>query len=187
VAHELKRSGGLPVAELAARMGMSYMGVKAQCLALEKSGHAVSRSTHNGTGRPLLCYRLTDIGHGLFNSCDNRMAASLLDSARTLFGPNAAEKLLYLHFQKLAAGYVEKIPSEAPAGEKLAALAKIRESEGTMASVEGGALIESHSPLARIFDLCPAAAGMEEAAVSKALGRKVTRVVEPAGGRVRFE
>jgi predicted ArsR family transcriptional regulator len=186
VAGELKRSGGLPVGELAERMGMSYMGVKAHCLALEKSGHAVSRSTHNGTGRPFLCYRLTELGHGLFDRGESRLAASLLDSARVLFGPAAADKLLFHHFQKLAAAYAEKIPASATDEEKLAALARIRESEGTMPSVGDGALVEAHSPLARIFASHPAAVAMEEAALSKALGRKVTRTAEPGGGRVRF-
>ena len=43
VADVIKRSGGLPVGEIATRLGMSYMGVKAQCLALDKSGQYSDR------------------------------------------------------------------------------------------------------------------------------------------------
>ena len=38
VLNELKRTEGLCVADLAARLGMSYMGIKGVCLDLEKRG-----------------------------------------------------------------------------------------------------------------------------------------------------
>ena len=182
---ELKRSDGLPVGKLAEILGMSYMGVKAQCLALEKSGHVVSRSTHCGTGRPHLIYRLSGRGQDLFQRDDQRFALSLLKEAQTLFGPAAAEKLLYLHFQRRAAAYAAKIPSAGSWDEKLAALAEAREAEGCMPRIEGEILVESHCPLAGIFEAYPAAAGMEEAAISKVLGLPVERRRD--GDQIRFE
>jgi len=184
VAKELKRSDGMSVGELAERLGMSYMGVKAQCLALEKSGRAVSRSTHRGAGRPHLIYRLSGRGQELFQSGDQRFALSLLREAQALFGPTAAEKLLYLHFQRQAAAY-EKIPPSGTWEEKLAALAEIREGEGAMPRIEGDALVESHSPLAAIFEAYPAAAAMEDAMIAKAVGLQIRRRRD--GDQIRME
>ena len=189
VADALKRSGGLPVSEIAARLGMSYMGIKAQCLTLEKSGHITARNQHHGSGRPQLVYRLTAKGQRLFQNDDHRLAVSLLHEARTLFGAAAAEKLLFLHFQNQAAGYLEKIPVKASPEDRLAALAALRDASGHMARIEGGCLVESHVPLAGLFDAFPAAVAMEEAMISKILGTPVTRVSESAGDhyQIRFE
>lgn len=189
MAAELKRSSGLPVGDLAKRLGMSYMGVKAQCLALEKSGYLASRNVHRETGRPQLIYRLSARGQELFQTDDNRLAIDLLKEAQALFGPASAEKILYQHFQKRAAEYARKIPAEKPLETKLAAFAALREAEGCMPRVEGESLVESHCPLAGIFQAFPAAAAMEEASVSKALGLKVRRRVLATGDHyeIRFE
>lgn len=189
VAAELKRSNGLPVGELAERLGMSYMGVKAQCLALEKSGYLASRNIHHGAGRPHLVYRLSARGQELFQTDDNRLAIELLKEAQALFGPTSAEKLLYQYFQKRGTEYAAKIPSGESLAEKLAALAKMREVEGCMPRIEAETLVESHCPLAGIFEAFPAATSLEEAVVSKALGQKFKRRVLATGDHyeIRFE
>ena len=189
VANELKRSNGLPVSTIAQRLGLSYMGVKTQCLALEKSGHVTSRNQHHGNGRPQLIYRLTARGQRLFQQEDHRLAVSLLHGAQALFGTTAAEKLLFLHFQKQTTGYLEQIPDRAPLETRLVALASLRESEGHMARVEDGCLVESHVPMTGLFEAFPAAIAMEEAMISKVLGVTVTRMVESSGDhyQIRFE
>ena len=189
VANELKRSNGLPVGEIAERLGLSYMGAKAQCLALEKSGHITSRNHHHGSGRPRLIYRLTAKGQRLFQNDDHGVAVSLLHEARTLFGPAAAEKLLFLYFQKQTAVFLKDIPAKAPLEDRLAAVAARRDAGGHMARVEGGCLVESHVPLAAIFEAFPAATAMEEAMISKVLGVAVTRRAETSGDhfQIRFE
>ena len=189
VADALKRSNGLPVGDLATRLAMSYMGVKAQCLALEKSGHITSRNQHRGSGRPQLIYRLTAKGQRLFQNEDHRLAVSLLHEARTLFGAAAAEKLLFLHFQKQTDGYLKTMPGKASPDDRLAALAAQRDAGGHMSRVEGGCLVESHVPLAGLFEAFPAAIAMEESMISKVLGVAVTRVPESSGDhyQIRFE
>ncbi len=187
VARELKRSDGLTVKELADILRLSYMGVKAQCLALEKTGHVTSRSTHSGMGRPRLVYSLSARGQELFQTDDHRFALSLLGEARVLFGSAAPEKLIYLHFQKQAMAYLAKMPTEGSWDEKLAALAEIREAEGTMPGIVGASLVEYHCPLAAIFEDYPAAASMEESMISKVLGSPVRRRTDGKGAPVRFE
>ena len=189
VANELKRSRGLSVGEIASRLGMSYMGIKAQCLALETGGQITSRNQHCASGRPQLIYRLTAKGQRLFQKDDNRLAISLLQEARTLFGTAAAEKLLFLHFQKQTEFYLNNIPADAPPEERVSALAALRDAEGHMARVEAGCLWESHVPLAGIYEAFPSAVAMEETMVSKVLGIPVNRITESVGAhyQVRFE
>ncbi len=189
VAAELKQSNGLTVGEIAERLDMSYMGVKAQCLALEKIGFITSRNHHRGKGRPQLVYRLTAKGQELFRNDDTRLAVALLHEARTLFGPAAAEKLLFLYFQKQTAGYLEKLSVHPPGESRLPALADLRNEDGHMARVENHCLVESHTPLAGLFEAFPAAVGMEESMISKALGVPVTRRLERTGDhyQIRFE
>ena len=189
MADALKRSSGLPVGEIATRLGLSYMGIKAQCLALEKSGHITSRNRHNGSGRPQLVYRLTAKGQRLFLNDDHGVAISILSEARILFGAAAPEKLLFLHFQKQTAEYLEVMPDKAPLEARLAAVAARRDAGGHMARVEGGCLVEFHVPLAAVFEAFPAAVAMEEAMISKVLGVPVTRLAEASGDhcQIRFE
>ena len=189
MADVLKRSTGLAVKEISARLGMSYMGIKTQCLALEKSGHVTSRNQHQASGRPQLIYRLTAKGQRLFRQDDNRLAVSLLHEARTLFGVSAAGKLLFLYFQKQTAEHLKTMSGTASLEDRLAALAAQRDAGGHMARVEGGCLVESHVPLAGLFEAFPEAIAMEETMISKVLGVPVTRVAENSGDhyQIRFE
>jgi len=189
VADVLKRSDGLPVGEIAERLGLSYMGIKAQCLALEKSGHITSRNQHHGGGRPRLIYRLTAKGQRLFQQDDHGLAVSLLREAQCLFGPSAAEKLLFRHFQKRAEEHLKQLPVKPSPEERLKAFAAQREAGGHMAKVQDGCLVEAHVPLAGLFEAFPAALGMEEAMVSKVLGFPVKRTEERSGDhyQIRFE
>lgn len=190
VLRELKRSGGLSVNELAARLGMSYMGVKQHCLNLQKLGHLTSRNQHRGPGRPHLLYRLNRRGQQLFFRQDNGLLISVLKQAGVLFGANAAAKLLYLSFQEKAAGYSEKIPSARPLEARLARLAALRDADGCMARAEGGnCIVEYHCPWRDLYEAFPEAPAMEEALFSKVLGEPVVRRVIEAGDHyeIRFE
>lgn len=175
--------------EIATRLGMSYMGVKAQCLSLEKNGQITSRNQHHGNGRPQLIYLLTAKGQELFQNDDNRLAVALLHEARTLFGAAAAEKLLFLYFQKRIAEYLAQISNTESTEDRLTALASLRDAEGHMARVEDGYLVESHAPLSGLFQAFPTAVGMEETMISKILGVPVTRREERSGDhyQIRFE
>ena len=59
VLEELKLSGGLPVSELARRVGASYMAVKQHCEELNKIGYLErSRIPRKVVGRPEIFYSL---------------------------------------------------------------------------------------------------------------------------------
>jgi predicted ArsR family transcriptional regulator len=184
VVNHLKRSAeGLTVAELAARLGMSYMGVKQHCIELERGGYLDTFRRHRGVGRPELLYRLTAKAQDLFPRADNGLSLSLLEQARKLFGSGAPEKLLFLHFQQKAADYAGKIKGDS-LPERLASLARLRDREGHMAECAENPLrlIERHHPLMDLFDVYPAAADMERDIIQKVLGAPVRREITRVGG-----
>lgn len=181
ILHALKRSSGLCIADLSSKIGLSYMGTKQHCLALEKKGYLTSRSEHQGTGRPRCMYALTPYGHLAFHREENPFAISLLRQARQLFGPGAAGKMLYLHYQERTEYYVRALDGIADLERRLAKLAELRDEEGCMASADGTTLVERHFPWAQIFAAFPEAEPLEEACLSKALGTPLKRSVVVTG------
>lgn len=176
----------MDVRGIAARLGMSYTGIKRHCLELQKRGLLASRNRHRGAGRPLLEYSLTRRGERWFEEDDSAVAISVLRHAATLFGPATPGKLLYLWSRDLGTAYASAIPREAGTAERMEALARLRDAEGRMASVVPGvAIIEGHNPLAGLHREFPEAAGHEEGVFRMALGVPVRRRVEE--GRVVFE
>ena len=190
VLRELKRSSGLSVQDLAARLSMSYMGVKQHCLNLEKQGLLTSKNQHRGPGRPHLVYRLSRRGQQLFIKQDNGLLINVLQQSGVLFGANAAAKLLFLSFQQRAAKYSASIPQDEPPARRMELLAALRDAEGCMSTAgRGDCIVEYHSPWQDLFEAFPEALGMEEAMISKVLGEKVVRRAVDAADHyeVRFE
>lgn len=173
----LKRSAGLTVRELAAELGMSYMGAKQICLDLEKDGFLQTFRRHHGVGRPEILYSLTEKAQALFPQADNAVVLSLLDQARKLFGAGTPEKLLFLHYQKLAEGYVSKLGDITDPMERAQKFARIRDQEGYIANVleEPLRIVERHHPLKGVVDSYPEIATMEKDLFQKVLRQSVTR------------
>src|SRR5713101_5671469 len=96
----LKRTQGMSVNELVAKMKMSYMGIKQHCLTLERDGYLDTWRRPQRMGRPEMVYRLTRRTHDLFPADSNQFTLELLKAAEDIYGPNAPEKLLYSVFKK---------------------------------------------------------------------------------------
>jgi predicted ArsR family transcriptional regulator len=184
IVHELKRSNGLPVKELARRLGMSYMGVKQHCIELHRDGYLDTWRNPRPVGRPEMLYRLTQKAHELFPVQSHDMLLAVLAAARELYGPTAPAKLLFVHFREKMEGYRAKVRGETPA-ERAKWLARLREAEGCMATFEPGPplrLIERHSPMAELFTRFPETEGMERELFEKVLGAKVRRIAKTTSG-----
>jgi predicted ArsR family transcriptional regulator len=163
ILNKLKRTQGLSVKELAAMLGMSYMGIKQHCIDLHKDGYLDTWRRPKPVGRPEMLYRLTDRAHELFPSTSNEMTIQLLESSQKLFGPSAPEKLLFNVFQRKAENYLVKIKAGSTA-EKVAQFAKMRDHEGHMAGVEtkdGVRIVEHHSPILDLLRAFPIVARLE--------------------------
>ena len=155
----LKRSQGLSVNELADKLGMSYMGVKQHCVELEKKGYLDTWRRPKEIGRPEKVYRLTQKADPLFPHLDNELNMDILEATDQIYGPNAAEKLLFSYFQKKAERYGSKVKGHSVA-EKAEELARLRSQEGYLSECDRDSeghvrLVEYHSPLAHLAKAYP--------------------------------
>lgn len=184
VVNLLKRSMGMTVREMAAKLQMSYMGVKTICLGLEKDGYVKTTRRNHGVGRPELLHLLTPKAHDLYPQEDNQLAISLLQQAKKLYGTAAAEKILFLHFQQKTEEYVEQVNGTTVA-DKAASLARVREREGYMAECQKSpklCLIERHHPMRALQDSFPEITTLERDMFQRVLGAPVRTENRNAGG-----
>jgi predicted ArsR family transcriptional regulator len=184
ILNRLKRTQGLSVNELAEKIGMSYMGVKGHCIELHKGGYLDTWRRPKPVGRPEMLYRLTQRAHELYPTASNSVTIELLESAQKLYGPSAAEKLLFNVFQRKAEHYLAKLKGTTP-GEKAAWLAKQRDTEGHMAdfeSVGGLRITEHHSPVLDLLRAFPIVARLEAEMFQRVLKEPVRREENSVSG-----
>jgi predicted ArsR family transcriptional regulator len=166
------------VAELAKKIGLSYTGTKAQCLALDRAGYLATSKRHRPKGRPELLYSNTPKARTCFPHADSQLAVSLLREASSLFGPHAPDKLLFSYFRGCGETYQLMLKESAPA-LRARELATLRSSEGHLSRFEPGpppAIHEGECPMAAIFAEYPQAARYETEALSRALGFPIKRI-----------
>jgi len=183
----IKRSGrGMSVQEIATSLDMSYMGVKAHCLALASTGHLATRREVATKGRPRLLYQLADAGEQLFADTGGDVALGLLREAAKLYGAAAPQKLLLLYFRSLQARYVELISGGMPE-DRARALVRLRDNEGRMSEfVIGSAweIRECHNPLSSLMEEYPEARALEQQMICEVIGIALRR--RESGSQVIF-
>ncbi len=179
ILNTLKRTRGLSVNELVAKMKMSYMGIKQHCLTLERDGYLDTWRRPQKMGRPEMVYRLTRRTHDLFPCDSNQMTIDLLESAKEIHGPNASDKLLFNVFERKTARLMERVKGTT-VGDRARWLVKEREKEGFMSQFhtdeEGGPqILECHSPILNLLDQYSIVGRLEHDLVEKVLGTPVRR------------
>jgi predicted ArsR family transcriptional regulator len=186
----LKRSTGMSVNELAAALGMSYMGVKQHCVDLQKKGYVDTWRRPKEVGRPEKVYRLTEKARPLFPVYDNELTIEILEATDQLHGPNAAEKLLFAYFQKKGDGYAKKVRG-ASVVDRASWLSKQRDKEGYVSGCEfdkegGFRMVEYHSPFSALAQKYPTLYRMEQQMIERVTGTRVERTEEKESGLVRI-
>jgi predicted ArsR family transcriptional regulator len=188
IMNALKRTQGLTVRELAERLGMSYMGVKDVSAELHRRGLLETwrePRAAKAAGRPQMVYRLTERAHELFPVASNPLTHELLEAARKLHGATAPEKLLHMAWQQKATALKERVRGET-LEERAESLARVRETEGHMATLEdGGKIVEHHCPYLDVLRAYPLIAKLEADLFTRVLGAPVKREEECAGGLYR--
>jgi predicted ArsR family transcriptional regulator len=180
ILNSLKRSKGMSVNQLVAKMGMSYMGIKQHCLTLQRDGYLDTWRRPQKMGRPEMVYRLTSRTHDLFQTDSNKLTLELLKSTQEIYGANAAEKLLYNVFAKKTTDLKTKVKG-ATVLERAKWLAKVRDNEGYMAQFandpkQGGLqILECHSPIMNLLDQYPIVGRLEQDMFEAVLGTRVRR------------
>ena len=180
ILNSLKRTQGMSVNELVAKMRMSYMGIKQHCLTLQRDGYLDTWRRPQKMGRPEVVYRLTRRTHDLFPTDSNQLTLELLRSGQEIYGPNAAEKLLYNVFERKTAAVKARAKGETVA-ERAKWLARQRDSEGYMAQFipaekdRAPQIVEYHSPILNLLDRYPIVARLEQEMFEAVLGTRVHR------------
>jgi predicted ArsR family transcriptional regulator len=180
ILNTLKRTRGLSVNQLVARMNMSYMGIKQHCLTLERDGYLDTWRRPQKMGRPEMVYRLTRRSHGLFQADSNAFTIELLESIQEIHGPNAPEKLLYNMFERKTAELREKVKGET-VEERAKSLAALRDQEGYMSQFVTGAgeggpqILECHSPIMNLLERYKTIGKLEQDMFEKLLQTPVRR------------
>lgn len=177
ILESLARSSPQTVRDLAADLGLSYMGIKSQCVLLEKSGYLETRRKRRRQGRPEILYSLAERSHGLFPSHGFPLAFSLLEHIARLHGKQAPLKLLFLHFQSQADACLSKIDGSTPEA-RARQLAALRAEEGYYSRFETGPparLLDGHDPHGPLFKKFPEAAAFETEALSRVVGVRLER------------
>ena len=178
--NSLKRTQGMSVNELVAKMKMSYMGIKQHCLTLQRDGYLDTWRRPQRMGRPEMVYRLTRRTHDLFPTDSNQFTFELLKSSHEIYGSNAPEKLLYNVFERKGAALKAKAKGDTVA-DRAKWLAKVRDGEGYMAQFvmeekEGGPqILECHSPILNLLDRYPIVGRLEQNMFEAVLGARVRR------------
>ena len=147
ILNSLKRTQGMSVNQLVAKMKMSYMCIKQHCLTLQRDGYLDTWRRPQRMGRPEMVYRLTRRTHDLFPTDSNQFTFELLKSSHDIYGPNAPEKLLYNVFERKGAG----------------------EKEG------GPKILECHSPILNLLDRYPIVGRFEQDMFEAVLATRVRR------------
>jgi predicted ArsR family transcriptional regulator len=188
IIHMLKRSRGLAVAEIASRLGLSYMGAKQHCAELEKQGVLDTwrrpKAQPKPVGRPELVYRLTAKAGVFFPAQTNVSTIDVLNASRQLFGVTASDKLLLALFRKKAEAYahnMQGITREARAES----LARLRDAEGHLSQVVRAPdlmIQEYHSLILDLVDAFPLVRRLEKEMFETLLGASVERHEERTSG-----
>lgn len=190
VINVLKKTEGLSVRELAAKMGMSYMGTKQHCQQLHKDGYLDTwRKPREGVvGRPEMLYRLTKRSEALFPKAANPLAIGILEASAGLYGPSAPEKLLFAYFEQMCEGYIARIKGS-NAAERALWMSRLRDADGYMADLHESEssleIVESHSPICDLFEKYPIVKRLEEEMFTKAIGTAVKRTESTATNSYR--
>jgi predicted ArsR family transcriptional regulator len=183
----LKTAGGLPVSDLARRIGTSYMTLKTHCDELADAGYLIrTRLPRTVVGRPEIFYSLSAKADALFPQVGIEFTLDLLDELRVMHGESAPERLLFQHFSKLGERLEKSVSKLRSPADKARKLATLRDKDGHASRFEAEPgqpvrIVENHNPLQRVFERFPRASAMELRMIEQILGTRVIRRELPAG------
>jgi predicted ArsR family transcriptional regulator len=160
IMNTIKIQGPMTADDLAARLGISSVAVRQHVGALEAEGYVETAVERRGLGRPVHRYGLTPSGDETFPRNYDKLALSILDEVRTLYGDEGVEALLTARRKRLAAALSARLDG-LPARERVIELVDAQNSTGYMTScaeVDGDVVLREHNcPICRISKNYPTA------------------------------
>lgn len=177
----LKCSRGLPVSEIADRLGMSYMGGKQLCQKLEKLGFLVTwRKPRVAAGRPQMVYKLSAKSLDIMPRISNDHLLKIFSSIAYLYGENSAERVLHQYFSFIEEEWKKDIEKGKSIVEKLTCLVDKRSSCGYFSkwhyNGEKGLFMEEYyHPLHSLIEKYPSIIQMELQMMQRLIGAPIKR------------
>jgi predicted ArsR family transcriptional regulator len=158
----LKMRGAQTAQALAAQLGLTSMGVRRHLEGALDKGLVECDDTGGKVGRPVRRWRLSQAGQARFPDRHAELTVDLIAQVQTLFGPDAMNRLITVREQASEALYrsrLDAVGAVAPLGERVAALAAVRDEEGYMAEAQpqddgSVLLIENHCPICAAARVC---------------------------------
>lgn len=187
ILQEIKKSQGLSVSELSDRIGLSYMGVKQHCVGMEEEGLLDRWRRPKGMGRPEIAYRLTSDAQDFFPTEYDAFTFEILDSVQQVYGPTAADKILFNIFKNRGNRFASKL-SASTLPERARELAALRSEEGYMCEsvvdekTGECLLVDYNSPILICMEKFVIMRELERQMLERVLGVKVQRKEERISG-----
>jgi predicted ArsR family transcriptional regulator len=158
IVKRLKADGPLDSARLARKLNLTPMAVRQHLYALQKEKLVTAEERRGPMGRPAKYWQLTREADRLFPDAYAELSVALIGALGEAFGPAGVQRVLDSRCAAQRTTYRARIPSAAPLGDKLRALAKQRTAEGYMAEVrrdgDGFLFIENHCPICAAASVC---------------------------------
>jgi predicted ArsR family transcriptional regulator len=184
---EIKRSQGLSVSELCDRVGLSYMGVKQHCVAMEKEGYLDTWRRPKGMGRPEKAYRLTPFAQDFFPTEYSSFTCEILDSIYQVYGPSAPDKILFNIYRNETQKLIGRMSGDS-LEERIRCLASLREESGYMSEYafnnekQRHEMVEYNCPILLCMDRYPILRELERQMIEKLVQAKAHREEERVSG-----
>ncbi|HLF06757.1 MAG TPA: metalloregulator ArsR/SmtB family transcription factor [Thermoplasmata archaeon] len=152
----LKREGEADLRKLAGALSISRMAVYRHVKELEAKGLIVREVRRTGVGRPKMLLKLAPASLDMFPKAYAEFTCAALDFIEEKLGRKAVEEALRRRQKSVAEAYRVATQGK-PFGEKVAALADLREKDGYMAELHksgkgGFELLEHNCPVLAIAE-----------------------------------
>ncbi len=191
----LKMRGAQTAQALAAQLGLTSMGVRRHLEGALDKGLVECDDTGGKVGRPVRHWRLSQAGQARFPDRHAELTVDLIAQVQTLFGPDAMHRLITVRegaSEVLYRSRLDAVGAVAPLGERVAALAAVRDEEGYMAEAQpqddgSVLLIENHCPICAAARVCQDFCRSELDVFQRVLGPgvKVIRIAHQLHGARR--
>ncbi len=175
----LKLRGPQTAAQLAGQLDVTTMAVRQHLDALLREGD-VTWEDHGGkVGRPSRHWALTTRSRDRFPDTHAELTVRLIDSLRGALGTAALDTVVAHYQAQTEARYRQAIPERTQVGERVQILARLRDEEGYMASVErdddgSWLLVENHCPICAAAEHCQGFCDGELRTFENTLGKGVS-------------
>jgi predicted ArsR family transcriptional regulator len=186
----LRKHPGTTVAELAAELELTGMGVRRHLDALESEGLVeTTECTRRARGRPASGWRLSATGLELFPRRYDTIALDVLEDVAEQVGPGAVAAVFERRTEKMVNEYETALADRHTLEERVAGLTQIRDDAGYLAEMSADAdgslvLTENNCAVHRVAEHHPAVCAMELTLIRRVLGPdvEVTRTAHTMAG-----